>query len=304
MTSTSTISEQVILIILGIICVILNSTEIVLIIKKRKSMKTFEMILLSFAVADVIVGLVNLFYAAYDIEYKITRASHGPIEYVIFTMQYFAVCSSIAHVLGINVERLLAVKFPLGHQRCKSPKNARRIIAIIWFVAIVLTVATVSQAFIRLSMYGMRSFDLASLYVFAVTILFFGIIFIGIHSYVIWKVIIQSKQFNQRFYGSTNTQTANLQALSRAARERTLVFTCVMSIMAYVGCTYPAAGISIYVVAKDQQTASRSSLMNFWIGFLLLINSALDPFVYFLKGYLENLSRQKATSGIPLSNTA
>ena len=86
MTRTSTISEQVILIILGIICIILNSTEIVLIIKKRKSMKTFEMILLSFAVADLIVGLVNLIYAAYDIEYKITRASHGPTEYVIFTM--------------------------------------------------------------------------------------------------------------------------------------------------------------------------------------------------------------------------
>ena len=165
------------------------------------------------------------------------------------------------------------MKFPLGHQRWKSRKNARRLIAIIWFIAIVLTVATASPVFICLSVYGMTSFDLASLYVFAGTILFFGIIFIGIYSYVISKVIVQSKQFNQRFYGSMTIQTANLQALSRAARERTLVFTCVMSIMAYIGCGYPAAGISIYVAAKDQQTASRFSFMTFWIGFLLLTNS-------------------------------
>ena len=147
---TRPIWEHVIFLTLGTLCLILNSSEIVLIFKKRKSIKTFELILLSFAVADLIVGLAMITYAIYDTSQRTTMTSLGPIEYFIFTMQCFAVCSSIAHILGINVERLLAVRFPLGHQRCKSRKNTR-LIAVIWFIAIVLAVVVASPDFIFLS---------------------------------------------------------------------------------------------------------------------------------------------------------
>ena len=163
-----------------------------------------------------------------------------------------------------------------------------------------MTVVVASPDFILRHTTGNNS--VVSLYFLATIVLFFGIVFIAMYSYVSWKVIVRGKQFNERFYGSATAQTANVQALSRAARERTLVFTCVLAVMTYVGCTYSSTSIAIYVASKDPRTAS--SLMTFWIPGLLLTNSVLDPCVYFLKGYLENRSRKKATSGITLSKTS
>ena len=47
-------------------CVALNSTEITMIIKKRKSMTTFDSILMNLAFADLIVGLSMLVLAIYS----------------------------------------------------------------------------------------------------------------------------------------------------------------------------------------------------------------------------------------------
>ena len=217
--ATKPLWEHIIFVTLCISCIILNLTEIVLIIKKRRSIKTFELILLSLAVADLIKGLSDSVYAVYDITQGISITfNKGPFQYLIFTMQFFAVCSSITHILGISVKRVLAVTFPFKHRRHSSLQAAKRFIAIIWIVAIILTVATAFPSWI-VRVRGSSSDSFISLYVLAGLIIFFRIIFVGIYSYIIWIVIIRSRQFNQRFYGGTQGQTVDLHKHAKSSRE-------------------------------------------------------------------------------------
>ena len=267
-------------------------------------MKAFEVILLSLAVADLLVGLSVSTFSVYDITQGLNIRIKDPIEKFIYTMQYFAVCSSITHILGIGVERVLAVKFPLQHKRCSSSQKVKLFIAIIWIVAIILTLSTAFPSIVFRVKASNYSF--VALYTLAATVFFFGIIFIGMYSYIIWKVIIKGRQLDKRLYAGTYGQTTDLQKLAKAARERALVFTCVLALMTFVGCTFPIVGIAIYVATKEggeDRSASLRNLVSFWSTLLLISNSVLDPCVYFLKGYLENRTTKKKTSETELPKT-
>ena len=288
--ATRTIWQHIIFIVLGIMCTVLNSTEIILIIKKRKSMKTFELILLSLAVADLTVGISTLVFAIYDINQRKAFSLIDPLDYFILVMQTFTLCSSITHILGISLDRILAVKFPLKHRIWMSRENAKWLVAAIWFASTLLTAFFVVPIFVFNS--DSSTCKCFMLYALAGIMFFFGLIFIAIYSHIIWKVIIRSKQFNERFNGnSTKRKGGSTMASKKVMRERTLVFTCVLAASTYIGCTYPAAIIGVIEAERKQPTSSTA--FTFWLPGLLLINSILDPFVYFLKGYLDNRSRLK-----------
>ena len=278
--------EQIVTVSLGTICMALNSTEIVLILKKRKSIKTFELILLSFSVADLMVGLSMLASAAYDIDRGKTMDKKDPMSYFIWTTQMFAPCSSITNILGISIDRVLAVEFPLRHRIWMSRQNAKWLILVIWLASIILTLISVLPQFIILSESGKNNF--LALYVLSVMIFIFGTIFIAIYSYIVWKVAIRRDEFNE----------SDSSRHRKAARETTLVYTCVLAVLTFVGCNYPAGILSLIAASDGRQNSFYA--VAFWIPALFLINSILDPFVYFFKGYLENRTRKKEVNSTNL----
>ena len=293
--ATRTIWQHILFIVSGVMCTVLNSTEIILIIKKRKSMKTFELILLSLAIADLTVGISTLAFSIYDINQREAFSLNDPEDFFVLAMQTFTLCSSITHILGISLDRVLAVKFPLKHRIWMSRENAKWLVAAIWLASTLLTAFSVVPKFVFNSDSGANNYFM--IYALAGMMFFFGLIFVAIYSHIIWKVIIRSQQFNQRINGKSAERKGDSKMLpTTVARERTLVFTCVLAVSTYISCTYPAAIIAINGAKRKQPVSSTA--FSFWLPGLLLINSILDPFVYFLKGYLDNRSRQTVAESI------
>ena len=122
---------------IGILAFVINLVEIILIIRKRYLISTFETFLLSLAAADCICGVV---LATQNALFRIT----GTFENIVldgFTV--FSLTSSITNLLAISLHRLLAVKFPLRHHLWITKQRLHGAIALIWIVSIALTSAVV-----------------------------------------------------------------------------------------------------------------------------------------------------------------
>ena len=252
-----------------------------MIIKKRNSIKTFELILPSLSFADLLVGVSGLLMAIYHITHKkiIILQQADVLSYVIFGAMVFAVSSSITNILAINSDRLLAVKYPLKHKVWMSPLKAKPIIVIIWLASIITAVGmTVSE--IRHVESGHNSFSSGFIYNRLVAIVICGVTSTVIYAYIILRVMFQRDQLNKKVNANRVEQVASFKHVNRKQKdERTLVLTSCLVVFAYLGRTFPFAVIPIF------NGDVRITLQNIII--LIFINSTLDPFIYFLKGYLE-----------------
>ena len=92
--------EYVAYLVLGVLCVSLNSLEITLIIKNRKLMKTFDLILLSLAFADFTVGVSMFIMAIYSKSHgkDFTLKTGDSTSYFIFAIKLFVIFSSIMNI--------------------------------------------------------------------------------------------------------------------------------------------------------------------------------------------------------------
>ena len=291
--------RYVLYLVLGIFCIIFNSIEISIIIWQRKVMKTFELILLSLSFADFIVGLSMAIIGAScihdDEEFFLSKTK--PLSYVIFTINVFAVFSSVTNILGISVERLLAVRCPIEHAIWMSRRKAKWVILLIWTLSIVLTlVVTVSQLMSSRSTIGKSdTFSPGYFYTMAITIILLGVVFVFIYIYIVWKIIIRKEEFRKTFKGSTICRRCDDKLYCKIMRARTLLLTCSLVVLAYIGCTYPVA--IIFLGNSGKLKTLPDAVM------LIIVNSALNPFIYFLKGFLEKRSSKRLESSVKTSST-
>ena len=153
-----------------------------------------------------------------------------------------------------------------------SRKNAKWIIAAIWITSIIFTTINVALQITYSESNSNnntnKNLSPGSIYTFAVTVIVFGVIFIVTYTYIIWKVVFRRQEFDPR----------SCDIRCKIAKQRTLILTCILVVMTYLGCTYPVAIISVVEYSSQQNMTA--------IFLFILVNSTLNPFVYFLKGYL------------------
>ena len=255
---------------IGILAFVINLVEIILILRKRHLISTFEIFLLSLAVADCICGVT---LATQNVLFLIT----GTFENIVldgFTV--FSLTSSITNLLAISLHRLLAVKFPLRHHLWITKERLHGTIALIWIVSIALTTAVVI-----LSIFGEKqsSSFLANIkFGFCVKILISSTTFLFVYGYIIAITFKQSKISNTK-----------KQAESR--RDKVLK-ACTLAVSAFIICSCPWA--INYLITRSKET---------YTAYLLFGNILIDPSVYFFKGYLERNAKERQRPGSPSSYT-
>ncbi|XP_065064160.1 cholecystokinin receptor-like [Rhopilema esculentum] len=103
-------SDVIVYSVIGIVTVILNTIEIVLIKRTKSKLKTYQQLLLSLAISDLLVGLtsvINSILAA--------RVSTQLSRQVFTFMVIYSFTASVINLFIIGVDRLVAVRYPLKH---------------------------------------------------------------------------------------------------------------------------------------------------------------------------------------------
>ena len=240
-----------------------NAAEIWILFRSQR--KTFQVILISLSVADLLVGISSVFDCFATI-YHWQRASK---LISIFSFYYFMLVS-ILHLVFISLDRLCAVAFPLRHRTWNTRKKLLLGLLISWLLP-VLTLACQFLINYSLGSSGWESihgFDFDSCYWLNVLIAVADIFFISIYA-TIYYLIRRSK-----------TPGCQVRNESESTKKKQTLLLCIFTVLAFMACMSP------FLVAHITEWNKPD-----WLGSLyrntLIANSAINAIIFLVQHAIQ-----------------
>ena len=257
---------------IGMLAIAVNVIEIILILRNRRMIRTFEYFLLNLAAADCICGVI---LSIQNVLYAVTGGMEND---VLGAFTAFSLTSSITNLLAISLHRLLVVKFPLQHHLWITKRRKLGVVALIWIISLLSTCIVVLLSTFKAK--KSSSFLPNLKFVLCVNILISSFMFILVYGYIINLTFKQNRPSEKR------KQIKN--------RRDKVLQACVVAVSAFIICSSPYA--INYLVTRSKET---------YTAYLLFANILVDPGVYFFKSYLErnSVERQEPRSSETTQNS-
>ena len=248
----------------------LNLAEAILIIHKRK-FKPFERILLSLCCADVTVALLYIIQKFYEKDYG--KPIYGfDLEHLLRKpLEFFSVMSSITSIIVLGIDRLIAVRYPLKHGIWMTPKVVNLAIAAAWLGSIILSVLSNINRFANPDNKAESAKEVAN-GIFSGLLFSSGFIITGIYTLII-VTVARHRKIASKMRKSGGAEKSD---------EMAVTVTCVLVVVAFSICSYPFA-IDL-LISKGNPVLPLK---------VILLNTVLDPLVYFFMGYLKRILRTR-----------
>ena len=271
--------------IVAAIAFLLNTTESVLILKSRKRWKPFEKILLSLSFADMIVATATIVYYSLSIVGVTVKGRRLSAEYFIFVL-LLSENYSLLHILVITVDRFMAVKNPIQHNMRMQGSLPSILITAIWGCALL------SSGLVVLIAATAKTKVFLTIQVFSVALIILGICFALAYRHMFLVAVEHANQRSLKHKEEDNHHCVikDFLFLQECKKERMMLITCCLVLSSYVICIYP---VSIETLIADD--FSEISIVS---QVLLLSNSALNPLVYFFKGFRERHLRESRRANL------
>ena len=252
--------EDIGLLSVAVVVFILNAIELKLLLKRRKGLSNFEKMLLSMAVADFLVGIVQAVSSA--LRMADTKGSVFKFNTVLF----LTVAASFNHVNAITVDRFLAVRWPIKHRVWITNKVVNFTIIGLW----VVNIFALTPLFIEDSMDYVR-------YVLAIVVMSYIALMCVVYVFIVYRAVLHRRRSPQMQGSSRTDQTK---------KDFQLVIISLCIVVTFTVCTVPFC-ISAFVDEEIRKPFK----------YLLVLNSFFNPLIYFFWKYSERRSRhQQGTS--------
>ena len=269
-----------------------NMAKLVLLWRSKHKQKPsiFTSLLWSLAITNTISSLayviVGCFYVTISLKSFFVIQHLHVIEYVAA----FAIWTSWFHVIGVSIDRLLSVFYPIKHRGFNVKRVSVLAVSSVWSVSFITL-----MLFIFLNKDNRRNFIKA----WAWLIVAVGILVL-ITYWFIWKKATHRKQSLQHPTPAASDIRSRrlslvslyqyLQLQTMTSNEKALTINCIAGVLSLILCTFPTA---IQLLTKKY---------SLWplVAALLILKTLLDPVVYFYISYCRDLHKQrwKSTSEI------
>ena len=261
---------KIIFIVLSSIIATLNISEIVLILR-RKNRKAFDKFLLSLAASDILVALSVASFKLADLVTSNTVLWLIGQNYVNILL--LSITFSFFNLIAITADRFLAVRFPIKHRILSTEWRVNAVIVIIWSLSIIfVTIHSVIQ--FRWKDQIELALNIASGF-----ILLFGVVMIMVYINI-FHLICKRRLPSKTKMGEENKGlNRRLSVFPKGANtiERGVILTGAIVTVSFIICTYPFA--FKFLITQSSKKIS----MAFHI--LVVLNSLLNPLIYFFKSY-------------------
>ena len=253
-------------IVVAQLIVLLNAAEMVLILRK-KDKKIFDKLLLSLAASDLLVGMSIFAFKIAELNAPKKSTWQTPTNFT--NMYVLSMIFSITNLVGITIERFLAVKFPIKHRMMVTKKKANVFVAIMW----VLSAGSV--VFCSLVIFLWKNDMPMLLQGSSISLLFHGVWITAAYAYIFHLI---RKRYvattTTRGDGNVSRRGFGLMFKGPNRAERSVFLTSCLVAVSFIVCTYPFA--IEYLITGIGSSVST---------FLIVLNSLLNPFIYFFKSY-------------------
>ena len=279
-------AKDITYVLIALLVVLFNSIEIILILRV-KNKKIFDRLLLSLASSDVLVGAVVAIIKAVDIKYGSNFSWLQKEDFVnIFLL---SMIFSVVNLIAITVDRFLAVQFPIKHRILSTAKRANVCIAVLWMLCLISVIFHGLVTFIWINHITLL------LYVSSFSILVYSVLIIVLYGAIfqlIRKRKIQAAKGNVK-EGNEARGRFSLFLNDPNRTERSVLFTGLIVAISFVICTYPF--VLQFLISQSVQSIHVVSKI------LLLMNSLLNPFIYFFNSYCGAKSSRTTTEEIEVN---
>ena len=262
--------EEISFIAVGLVIIVVNLVETVCILRK-KSKNTFEKMLLSLAFSDLLVGITTTVYKTID--YVVGKALW--LEENVATIVFILSSTfSLQNLLAITIDRFLAIRFPIKHRVLVTQRRTNALIIFIW-VATCLVGVGINLILVL----GVPSGDDYVITTSAIVIIFIGAI-INIIYFCMIRFLL-TRQVAVAARPKDGKELQRMQELFRGPQkaERTVLLSSFIVAVTFIICMLPFAIECL--IFRDAKTSTFASKM------LIVLNSLLNPFVYFFNNFLR-----------------
>ena len=264
------IDRDILFVLLAFTITFLNIAEARLILRCQNK-KTFDKLLLSLALSDVLVGVAVAAFKLVDIA---TNNSVSWLEGDDFANIFVvSINFSTSNLVLITIDRFLAVRFPIKHRNLLTDQRVNAVIVLIWLLALAF------GTYVCIVQFKWEEAT-QSMLIASGFLLLFGVGMMLAYIKIFYMI---SKRAATRAAGTTQGKTATTRSLVEVIKgpnvaERAVFITGGVVTLSFIICTYPfACEVLISQSAKKISLASR---------FMLVLNSLFNPFIYFFKNYL------------------
>ena len=269
------LTEGIIDIVIGIIVTVLNSAEIIVLLKKGRKRKKPENLILSLSCADFFIGLVYIIFGAskimihYNPKSKSTARKVAKNTRLVFS---FTIVVSVLHLLVIAVERFHAVTRPLKYRTFVTRKRITFIVISVWTFSLSVI------ALLRLLPTALKQ-SKAKIGVYQGWLIFITAgVMILVYGYLAYYLFnrFQTKS------STGNTDKRNTE-ISYVDQKRDTIF-CICIVAAFIVCSFLAA---VGWLLPNSVNPVTRDLVNVIGQSLLVTNSFINPILYFWKSHLS-----------------
>ena len=254
----------------GFMIIVANLVEIICIVRK-KDKTTFEKLLLSLALSDLLVGVITTVYKTLDLVLGQKPWLLDKMTVVVFTL---STIFSLQNLLAITIDRFLAIRFPIKHRILVTPRRINAMIIFIWLLSLLVGVGLDLILLIVVR----SGYDIVMASSTG------GIIAIGTIINVIYLCIIKFLFTRPEKVTARPEDGKVLQRIQNLFRgpqkaERAVLLSSVVVVATFIICTFPFA--IEYLRFRNAESLTFASKM------LIVLNSLLNPFVYFFNNFLR-----------------
>ena len=134
--------------VIGMLVIILNAIQVVLILRIKRKKTLYEKCLLSLSVADLLFGFSN---GVVSMMYLVGIQNVIILYDITYTVFLFCILTSILHILWIALDRLWAVTFPFNHNVKATSRKLHKLIILSWTFTLLISVSVLTIQRIRYS---------------------------------------------------------------------------------------------------------------------------------------------------------
>lgn len=231
-----------------------------------------NLIVLSLAVSDLLVGIATMPYAIVILQ---SCALQGQITCALFYLLSFILTSaSVGNMVLISVDRYVAICYPLRYSSMITPNRVKVCVSLCWFCSVVHTLIILKDYFSQIDLSNSCHQDCILIINYIsgavdLVLTFFGPVTVIILVYMRVFVVAVSQARVMRSQISalkSNNMTVKKSEL-RAARTLGII------LLVFILCLCPYYSFSL----AGQDTLSESSSPQIWLFFC---NSSFNPLIY------------------------
>jgi hypothetical protein len=255
---------------------VLMNTFVILLIASFKSMRSNANIIIgSMAVTDLMAGVATII--AGTLKWSDWFYVPRLICQITFTFDVWAANASLAHVLAVNLERYLAIVFPLQYKNIVSVRRLQLALLSIWIISLVVGIAlTVSYKLGENCVLAGIIFPRLAFGTLVIADAFPLVTVVGISIHIV-VVVVRKLRFM--------AQSSNLDQAALARSQRKMFGMVSVILAAWIICWLPLVCVLITLSFAESFNIpldiGQFVTMFYYVEVMSYGNSLLNPFLYF-----------------------